>query len=147
MTAYATFYPLGNADTTLLRLANDDLVLMDFANMRNAKDPTDKRIDLPNALRDALADVDRTSFRVVAFTHLDDDHVRGAGDFFFFEHSASRQSSDRPKADEIWVPAAAITETGLDDDARLIRQEARHRLKNGKGIKVFSRPGSLPSAA
>lgn len=143
MTAYATFYPLGNADTTLLRLANDDLVLMDFANMRNAKDPTDKRIDLPNALRDALADVDRTSFRVVAFTHLDDDHVRGAGDFFFFEHSASRQSSDRPKADEIWVPAAAITETGLDDDARLIRQEARHRLKNGKGIKVFSRPGTL----
>ncbi|WP_102959318.1 hypothetical protein [Mangrovicella endophytica] len=143
MSAYLTFYPLGNADTTLIRLANDDLVLMDYANVRNAQDPSDKRIDLPNSLRDAMDDADRDSFRVVAFTHLDDDHIRGAGDFFWFEHSTSRQSSDRVRMDEMWVPAAAVTETGLDDDARVIRQEARHRLKNGKGIKVFSRPEKL----
>jgi hypothetical protein len=43
MPAIMTFFPLGNADTTLLRLANDDLVLMDFANMRNPADPNDRR--------------------------------------------------------------------------------------------------------
>lgn len=43
----------------------------------------------------------------------------------------------------MWVPAAAVTETGLDEDARVIRQEARHRLREGKGIKVFSRPENL----
>lgn len=43
----------------------------------------------------------------------------------------------------LWVPASAITEEGLNDSARVIRQEARHRLKAGKGIKVFSRPERL----
>lgn len=43
----------------------------------------------------------------------------------------------------MWVPAAAVTETCLDDDARVIRQEARYRLLRGEGIKVFSRPGNL----
>ncbi len=32
MTAYATFYPLGNADSTLLELANKQLLLIDFGN-------------------------------------------------------------------------------------------------------------------
>ena len=38
---------------------------------------------------------------------------------------------------------AAVTEEGSDSDARVIRQEARARLKAGKGVKVFSRPGHL----
>ncbi|WP_226622144.1 hypothetical protein [Brucella anthropi] len=143
MPAYLTFFPLGNADTTLIRLANDDLVLMDYANMRSATDPADKRIDLPEALREELYDAQRASFRVVAFTHLDDDHICGARDFFWFDYATSLQSEDRVKIDELWVPAAAVTEPGLDGDAFAIRAEARHRLKNGYGIKVFSRPGNL----
>ncbi len=43
----------------------------------------------------------------------------------------------------MWVPAGALTEENLDGDARIIRSEARHRLRNGKGIKVFSRPERL----
>ncbi len=117
MPAYLTFFPLGNADTTLIRLANDDLVLMDYANMRSATDPADKRIDLPEALREELYDAQRASFRVVAFTHLDDDHICGARDFFWFDYATSLQSEDRVKIDELWVPAAAVTEPGLDGDA------------------------------
>lgn len=143
MTAHMTFFPLGNADTTLLRLANDDMILLDYADMRSATDPTDKRVDLPKALRSELADAGRQSFRVVAFTHLDKDHVFRASDFFEFEHSNSRKGGGRVRMDEMWVPAAAVTETCLDDDARVIRQEARYRLYEGKGIKVFSRPGNL----
>jgi hypothetical protein len=143
MPAYMTFYPIGNADTTLIRLANDDLVLFDFADMRNAKDPYDKRIDLPKALKDDMADAERNSFRVVAFTHLDDDHICGARDFFWWDHATLLQGDGRPKIGEMWVPADAITETNLEGDAWTIRAEARHRLKEGHGIKVFSRPAKL----
>lgn len=143
MAAYLTFFPLGNADTTIIRLANNDLVLLDYANVRDPADASDKRIDLPSALRDQLDDAGRTAFRTVAFTHLDDDHIKGASDFFWFEHSTARQSAERVKINELWVPAAAITETGVEGDAWCIRQEARYRLKKGSGVKIFSRPGNL----
>lgn len=142
MPAFMTFFPLGNADTTLLRLANNDLVLLDYANMRGGQ-ADDPRIDLPKALLDELDDAGRSSFRVVAFTHLDDDHICGASEFFWFDYARIHQGPDRVKIDELWVPAAAITETDLAGDAWTIRQEARHRLKNGYGIKVFSRPANL----
>lgn len=145
MAVHMTFFPLGNADSTLIRLADDDLILFDYADMRCADDPTDKRIDLPKELRAQLADAERASFRVVAFTHLDDDHICGASDFFWFQYSSALQGDKRVRIDEMWVPAAAITETNLTGDAYRIRQEARHRLKKGEGIKVFSRPENLSS--
>jgi hypothetical protein len=67
----------------------------------------------------------------------------GSSDFFWFEHAACYQGAGRIKIRELWVPAAAVIEEGAEDDARVIRQEARYRLKQGKGIKVFSRPERL----
>ena len=145
MTAHMKFFPTGNADTTFIQLANNQVVLMDYALIRNEKDPFDKRIDLPNAIRDAMDEVGQESFRVVAFTRLDKDHIYRSSEFFWFEHAAAYQGADRMKIDELWVPAGVLTEVALDDDARVIRQEARHRLKEGKGIKVFSRPEALES--
>ena len=63
--------------------------------------------------------------------------------FFGLIMQTKYQGKDRVKIRELWVPAAAILEDGLADSARAIRQEARHRLKNGKGIRVFSRPEEL----
>lgn len=143
MTAKITFYPIGNADTSLIRLADDRLVLLDYANRRDPEDPQDKRCDLAAELRKALVEADQKDFAVACFTHLDDDHVCGSGDFFWLEHAAKYQVPGRPKIEEMWVPAAAITEEGVEDAARIIRQEARHRLRKGKGIKIFSRPESL----
>ncbi len=138
-----TFYPLGNADTTKIDLANGRTLLFDYANTRDPGDATDPRIDLAEQLRTELAKADQTGLQVVAFTHLDDDHVAGASDFFFLEHAAKYQGAGRFKIDELWVPAAAITETGLTGDKRIIQREARHRLKEGQGVRVFSRPASL----
>lgn len=137
------FYPVGNGDTSLIHLADDRLILVDYANQRIPTDKDDKRIDLPVALRNDLKEAGQKDFDVVCFSHLDNDHVKGAGDFFYLEHADKYKVDGRPKIKELWVPAAAITETGIDDDARIIRQEARHRLIKGKGIKVFSRPESL----
>lgn len=138
-----TFYPLGNADCCLIDLMNGEKLLFDYANLRNPDDPDDLRIDLEKALRENMEDADRDFFHVVAFSHLDRDHICGASEFFHFDHAAKYQGSNRIKIETLWVPAAAILEEGVEDDARIIRAEARHRLKEGTGIRVFSRPDKL----
>lgn len=143
MTAYITCFPIGNADSTLIRLADDRLIMMDFAHQGNPDNPSDRRCNLPKEVTEAMDEAGQTSFAAVAFTHLDDDHICKATEFFWLEHASKYQSDDRVKIEELWVPAAAIVEDGLDNEARIIRQEARHRLKEGKGIKVFSRPDVL----
>lgn len=143
MTATLTFHPLGNADCTRIDLANGQKMLVDYADMRNPNDPFDKRIDLPDALKADLRTAKRDNYDVVCFTHLDDDHCCGAGDFFWLDHAAKYQGEGRIKIKELWVPAAAILEDGCQDSARIIRQEARHRLRQGYGIRVFSRPKKL----
>lgn len=145
MTTKITFFPLGNADTSLIRLADERLVLLDYADKRDPDNQYDARCDLPEELRKEMDDAGQDDFSVVCFTHLDDDHVCGASEFFWLEHAAKYQEEGRSKINELWVPAAAITETGVEDSARAIRQEARHRLKQGSGIKVFSRPAVLES--
>lgn len=143
MTARITFHPLGNADCTRIDLADGKKVLIDYADERNGNDPADRRVDLPEELKADLRAAKRDYFDVVCFTHLDDDHCGGAGDFFWLQHAAKYQGEGRPHIREMWVPAAAIIEEGCDDSARIIRQEARHRLKRGEGIRVFSRPEKL----
>ncbi len=143
MTAILTFHPLGNADCTRFDLADGKKLLIDYADMRNPDDRWDRRIDLPAELRSDLRAAQRDYYNVAGYTHLDDDHCRGSADFFWFEHAAKYQTEDRIKIRELWVPAAAILEDGLDDCARVIRQEARYRLKKGSGIRVFSRPTKL----
>lgn len=143
MTAKLTFHPLGNADSTRIDLANGKKLLIDYADMRNHDDPADKRVDLPEELKADLRAAKRDDFDVVCFTHLDDDHCGGADEFFWLDHAQKYQGEGRIKIRELWVPAAAITEDGCVDTARIIRQEARHRLKQGYGIRVFSRPTQL----
>lgn len=138
-----TFYPLGNADCCLIDLASGEKILCDFADMRDLDDRDDRRIGLARALRDDLNQADRDYLDVVAFTHLDDDHIRHASDFFHLKHASKYQSSERIKIRELWVPAAAIIEDGVEDEAKIIRAEARYRLKEGSGIRVFSRPAQL----
>lgn len=143
MTATLTFHPLGNADCTRIDLANGMKMLVDYADMRSATDLFDKRIDLPEVLKADLRAAKRDNYDVVCFTHLDDDHCCGSGEFFWMEHAAKYQGHGRIKIKELWVPAAAILEDGCQDSARIIRQEARHRLRQGYGVRVFSRPKKL----
>jgi hypothetical protein len=143
MTAKLTFHPLGNADCTRIDLAEGKKLLIDYADMPNSADPWDRRIDLPEELRKDLRGAQRDYYDVVCFTHLDDDHCCGSGEFFSLEHAQKYQGEGRIKIRELWVPAAAILEDGCEDSARIVRQEARHRLLKGSGIRVFSRPEKL----
>ena len=138
MTAHINFFPLGNADTLRLDLADGRKVLVDYAAMRNEDDDEDKRCDLPAELRHDLKKAGRDFFDAVCITHTDSDHCKGFGEFFWLEHAAKYQDVDRIKIKELWVPAAAVLEEGLKGDARLVRAEARHRLRKGKGGKGLS---------
>ena len=133
--AKVTFYPLGNADSTLLELADGRLLLHDYCSRKDSNDEEDKRTDLAAALKDKLKAKNRDSFDVVAFTHGDDDHVGGAEEFFWLAHTDKYQGDGRIKIEELWVPACFLLETGLDGSAKIVRQEARHRLKEGKNIR------------
>ncbi len=137
-----TFFPLGNADTTLVEFRDGRRMLVDYA-ARGTGKVGDKRCDLPALLNADLRKSGQSDYAVVVFTHLDDDHCQGAEEFFHLDVAAKYQGGDRHKIGTMWVPAGAITEEGLGGSARVIRQEARHRLIAGKGIKVFSRPERL----
>jgi ribonuclease BN (tRNA processing enzyme) len=134
-----TFYPIGNADSVLISLSNEKYVLFDYADKADKEDEDDKRIDLASELEQTVDN----DFDVVAFTHADDDHIHGFSDFFYLEHAKKYQSEDRKKITTLWVPAAIVLEENLEDEANVLRSEARYRLKNGKGIRVFSKPEAL----
>lgn len=132
------FYPLGNAETCLLELGNGEKLLFDYADVYSGKSD-DARYDIKSELSDIK------SFKVVMFSHPHDDHTKGASEFFFLDHHQKYQSSERAKIEELWVSAAFILDTELEpgSDAKILRQEARHRLKNGYGIKVFAATDGL----
>lgn len=138
-----TFYPLGNADCCKIDLSNGKKLLFDYAHSKESEDESDPKTDLAKALREDLEISNRNYFDVVGFTHGDLDHLRGSSDFFFLEHDEKYQSEDRIKIKELWVPAAMIVEKASQEEAKVIRKEARYRLKKGKGIRVFSRPERL----
>ena len=138
-----TFYPLGNADCCKIDFASNKKMLFDYAHSKESEDEDDPRIDLKKELCDDLKKVERKNYDIVGFTHADDDHIRGFSEFFFLEYAEKYQSEDRIKIKELWVPAALITDEGLTGGAKILRAEAQHRLRNGKRIKVFSRPKKL----
>jgi beta-lactamase superfamily II metal-dependent hydrolase len=136
----ATFYPEGNADTCLIEPEGGGLLLFDFADNHVEGG---LEVNLSAELREKLEEFGRDEFDIVAFTHLDDDHIHGATEFFHLRHSRTYQGEGRAKINQLWVPAGAITESNLDGEALTIRAEARYRLIEGEGVRVFSRPKAL----
>lgn len=136
------FFNSGNADTTLITLDNKRRILVDYAN--RAEEYT-KYCDLPGLLKKELEDAKVDFLDVVAFTHADTDHTKGAEDFFHFESNANHQDEGRIKIKELWVPAGFIFESrnDLGPSAKAIQAEARYRLLAGQGIRVFSKPECL----
>lgn len=141
------FYPVGNGDTSQIILKNGKRILMDYRHQKKSEDGAGPEINLKARLEQELKDAGRDYFDVVAFTHGDKDHIENSTEFFELLHAAKYQGEGRIKINTLWVPAAMILETAANDeqssDFVIWRQEARHRLKEGKGIRVFSKPAKL----
>ncbi len=133
-----TFYPIGNAETCLLELDNGGKLLFDYAAMFDGS-KTDDKYDIEKDLSKIK------EFDVVMFSHPHDDHVHGASEFFYLDHAKKYQTEGRAIIKELWVSAAFLLDTDLENqsDAKIIKAEARHRLKEKSGIKIFSAPESL----
>lgn len=142
-----TFYPVGNGDTCQIALAGGKRVLFDYCHRRVAEDDDDPRIDLKKHLQDELKAAKRAAFDLVAFTHADTDHISGSTGFFELRHADKYQGGGRIKINELWVPAAMlvedVTREQMSDEFAILRREARHRLLEGSGIRVFSNPQAL----
>ncbi|NCI51357.1 hypothetical protein GWC95_15620 [Sediminibacterium roseum] len=133
------FFPLGNADTTLLKLNSGKRILFDYANTKTG-DPDDLRCDLPEELD---KHVTNDYYDAVGFTHADLDHVQRFSEYFHLRHAKIYQGEGRKKINDLWVPAQVILEEGCEDETRILRAEARYRLRQKTGIKVFSKPNKL----
>jgi len=142
-----TFYPVSNGDSSQILLANGRRILMDFHHRACGEDEKSPHIDLIKHLRAEFKAAGRDYVDVMAFTHADLDHICGFSDFFELQHSTTYQGGERIKIQELWVPAAVLLEPAnkdqKKDDFYILRQEARHRLKKGEGIKVFSKPDAV----
>lgn len=141
------FYPVGNGDTSQIILDNGKRLLFDYRHIKKTEDGTGPEINLKDRLKDELKKAKKDAFDVVAFTHGDKDHIENSTEFFELLHTEKYQGEGRIKINELWVPAAMILETATNDEQSdefvIWRQEARHRFKEGKGIRVFSKPGKL----
>ena len=143
MEARIRFFPIGNADTCIIDSGGRKFVF-DFA-APTPQGGADRRIDLAETLRAEFRKEKRDTIDVVSFSHLDTDHFAGASEFFHLEHAKKYQGPGRFHIREMWVPAAAVLESRWDQsqEGRIIQAEARHRLREGKGIRVISRPEAL----
>ncbi len=141
------FYPVGNGDTGQIVLENGKRILFDYRHVKKTEEGQCPEINLKDTLKNELNKAKKKSFDVVAFTHGDKDHIENSTEFFELQYAEKYQGKDRIKIDELWVPAAMILETATIDEQSeefvIWRQEARYRLKEGKGIRVFSKPEQL----
>ena len=142
-----SFYPVGNGDTEQIVLTNERRILFDFCHRQKVEDDDTPEMDLKARLKDELKAAKRDYFDVVAFTHADRDHIQGSTEFFWLQHAGKYQGSDRIKIRELWMPAAMLLEEAERDQKSeefiILRQEGRHRLLEGRDIRVFSKPETL----
>lgn len=141
------FYPVGNGDTSLITLQNGKHVLMDYRQHSLATDNTKPQFDIASDIKKNLTDAKKNSLEVLVFTHADKDHIEGSTEFFHLEYAKKYQENGRIKVDQLWVPAAMLLESvdrdNLSSEFAIWRAEARYRLKNKTGIRVFSLPDDL----
>lgn len=141
------FYPVGNGDSSQIILSGGKRILFDFCHRGKGEEDETPEIDLKSHLKKELGEADRDYFDVVAFTHADDDHICGSTEFFELQHAEKYQGDDRIKINELWVSAAMLLEVAERDKQNeefvILRQEARHRLLEGKEILIFSKPKAL----
>jgi len=141
------FYPVGNGDTSQIILENGKRLLFDFRHLRSSESGQGPEINLQETIREELKSKNRDYVDVLAFTHNDKDHIENSTEFFELHHAAKYQGNGRIKINELWVPAAMILEVATNDEQSdefvIWRQEARYRLKEGNGIRVFSKPDRL----
>ena len=148
MTASIEFFPVGNGDMTLIRLASGKTILVDI-NIRKKAD-SDNEPDYPDVasmLKDRLErDPDNGNLPYVdvfMLSHPDQDHCGGLREHFHLGAPSQWGSPEDGKPEKILIRemwSAPLTfrrkdkvDGGLTADAEAWRDEAKRRVKLKKG--------------
>lgn len=135
MVANITFFPVGNGDMTLIRLASGKAILIDMNIRAAADDPDDSTRDVAKDLRERLNRDDKKRLYVDAFvlTHPDKDHCTGLSrHFHLWSLDEYKETDDKIVIREIWsspvIFRRAKKDSPLCDDAKAFRTEVKRRV-------------------
>ncbi|OPY48441.1 MAG: hypothetical protein A4E48_02744 [Methanosaeta sp. PtaU1.Bin060] len=147
------YFPVGNGDTSLIRLSDDTNILID-CNITNksTEDDEEKWYDLKDHLLKILRKDERGIFHIDLFilTHPDQDHCRGFEDHFYIGDpnnlNDSAKNNKKIFIDELWFTPRLFLPTNEDSlcaSAQVFLKEARRRIMVYKENKVLSKlPGN-----
>ena len=129
------FYPVGNADNTLIKLHDGTTILID-CQIREGEDDSNgvKIFDVKQDLLKELSKDGNDNYYVdlFVFTHPHEDHCLGFEKNFYSgapnEYSNSNRDNEEIIIGEIWVTQQAFS-NNLCDDAGAIRKEAKRRRR------------------
>jgi hypothetical protein len=136
MTASITFFPVGNGDMTLIRLDNDQTILVDMHVRAAAEDEDDDTPDVMGELRQRLKRDANGRLYVDAFllSHPDRDHICGLETHFHLGPPSDwDEDEDKILIREMWSSPLVFRRASKDevevDDAKAWWAEARRRVK------------------
>lgn len=129
MDNYITFFPVGNGDMTFVQTSDDLKILVDCNMKKLAEEDANNDFNCFEYLKNNLPKYNGKSYVDALFlTHSDQDHCRGAKDYF---NLCAPESFDKEKIviSELVVPARLLIDEDLkNEDAKAIREEAERRL-------------------
>lgn len=127
------FYPVGNGDTTLLKLTDNSTILIDCKirscdqNGDDEQETFDVKEDLLNSLeyRDNKPYLD-----LFILTHPDEDHCLGFENHFYTGDPSDYSDSNENQIiiDELWV-SSCLFSNASNPDAKILKKEAERRRK------------------
>lgn len=132
-----TYFPVGNGDTSLIRLSDDTDILIDCNVRNNSGDEDESCYDVHNHLLSVVKEDDADTPFVDAFllTHGDQDHARGCQNVLYLGDPANYAERHRKdgliRIDEFWFTPRIFSEdeAELCEDAAVLRDEAKRRMK------------------
>jgi hypothetical protein len=140
--ATVTYFPVGNGDTSLVRLTDGTTFIIDLnitEDASNENDPT--RYDVQTHLvREVRSDGDgRLHADAFLLSHPDQDHCRGFATVFYQGDPSKYGQNDRKAGriiiDELWFAPRLFWPWGekLSDDAKAFKREANRRMTLHRG--------------
>lgn len=133
-----TYFPVGNGDTSLIKLADKTTFVIDLNVTEAASDEDDlARYDVHgHLLREMRSDADgRPHTDGYCLSHPDQDHVRGFATVFYTGDPSKYADKDKRAGriiiDELWFAPRVFSpweEKDLSDDAKAFKAEAERRI-------------------
>ncbi|GAA0624963.1 hypothetical protein [Thalassospira tepidiphila] len=144
MAAQISFFPVGNGDMTLIRLRNDQSILIDINVTTAADDASDDRPDVISQLRERLEkDENGRSFvDVFVLSHPDQDHISGLEKHFHLgPENDWKKEDDKILIKEMWsspiIFRRASKNHKICEDAKAWAKEARRRVAQYRETSSF----------